>query len=205
MRPSRRFRGTRARPTFRDRKSRARGLVASSLFTSSDESDGSVLVAWVISCLDLKHEAPLLGSLEMVHASSQISYLLIHCHHPSARKDAFQRHQERAEPTHDGETVDCRSRSNKKHQRGKGKQHDGQCKDNLTRQCRDQDWKQEKGERGNAETLQKLTQVFDMLSHYTSPRLKATGHSSSWTDDMGQCPVKGTRAAFFKFTHGKRL
>src|SRR5262249_53454862 len=60
-------------------------------------------------CLDLKRQAPLLGSLQLVHATGQISYLL----HPSTRKDAFQRHQERAEPTHDSETADCRSRSNK--------------------------------------------------------------------------------------------
>src|SRR5262249_29649080 len=112
---------------------------------------------------------PLLGSLQLAHATAQISYLL----HPSTRKDAFQRHQERAEPTHDSETADCRSRSNKKHQRGKGKQAGGQCQSSVARQCCDQDWKKEKGERGNAETLQKLTQVFDMLGHYAIAAARA--------------------------------
>jgi hypothetical protein len=69
--------------------------------------------------------APLLGSLQLVHATGQISYLLIQGHHPSTRNDAVQRHHERAEPTHDRETAGCRSRSNKKHQRGKGKQAGG--------------------------------------------------------------------------------
>ena len=46
---------------------------------------------------------------------------------------------------------------------------DESSQDNVARQCCDQDWKQEKSERGNAETLQKLTEVFDMLSHYTIP------------------------------------
>src|SRR5215813_3184624 len=119
------------------------------------------------ACLELKRQAPLLRSLQLVHATGQISYLSIQCHHPSTRNDAFQRHQERAEPTHDSETAGCRSRSSKKHQRGKGKQAGGQCQSSVARQCCDQDWKQEKGERGNAEILQKLTQVFDMLSHYT--------------------------------------
>jgi hypothetical protein len=96
--------------------------VASSPFASSDESDGSVLGASVTACLDLKRQAPLLGSLQPVHATSQISHLL----HPSTRDDVVQRHQERAEPTHDSETAGCRSESNKKHQRGKGKQADGQ-------------------------------------------------------------------------------
>src|SRR5262249_29505313 len=77
------------------------------------------------------------------------------------------------EPTHDSETADCRSRSNKKHQRGKGKQAGGQCQSSVARQCCDQDWKKEKGERGNAETLQKLTQVFDMLSHYAIAAARA--------------------------------
>src|SRR6516162_7889362 len=121
------------------------------------------------ACLDLKRQPPLLGSLQLVHATRQISYLFIQCHHSCTRKDAFQRHQERAEPTHDSETADCRSRSNKKHQRGKRKQAGGQCQGSVARQCCDQDWKKEKGERGNAETLQKLTQVFDMLSHYAIP------------------------------------
>ena len=49
------------------------------------------------------------------------------------------------------------------------KQAGGQCQGNVARQCCDQDWKQGRGEQGNAETLQKLTQVFDMLSHYTIP------------------------------------
>src|SRR5215471_17954505 len=135
----------------------------------------------------------------MVHASSQISYLLIQCHHPSARNDAFQRHQERAEPTHDGETAGCRSRSNKKHQRGRGKQAGGQYQSNVARQCCDQDWKQEKGERGSAETLQKLTQVFDMLSHYTIPAARrAPRHSILGRTTWGQCPVKATRGGFFR-------
>jgi len=60
------------------------------------------------ACLDLKRQPPLLGSLQTVHATGQISYLFIQCHHPSTHKDAFQRHQERAEPTHDSETADCR-------------------------------------------------------------------------------------------------
>jgi len=135
------------------------------------------------ACLDLKRQPPLLGSLQTVHATGQISYLFIQCHHPSTHKDAFQRHQERAEPTHDSETADCRSRSNKKHQRGKGKQAGGQCQSSVARQCCDQDWKQKKGERGNAETLQKLTQVFDMLSHYTIMRLDAAEHA------RGQRPI----------------
>jgi hypothetical protein len=71
----------------------------------------------------------------------------------------------------------ARPLSDKKHQRGKGKQARGQCQGNVARPCRDQDWKNEKGERGNAETLQKLTQVFDILSHHTIPRLDAAGHS----------------------------
>src|SRR5262252_8225361 len=107
----------------------------------------------------------LLGSLQLVHATGQISYHF----HPSTRTDAFQRHQERAEPTHDSETADCRSRSNKKHQRGKGKQAGGQCQSSVARQCCDQNWKKEKGERGNTEILQKLTQVFDMLIHHSIP------------------------------------
>src|SRR5215472_13929397 len=141
------------------------------------------------ACLDFKRQAPLLGSLQLVHATSQISYLLIQCRHPSTRKDTFQRHQERAEPTHDCETACCRSRSNKKHQRGKGKQAGGQCQDNVARQCCDQDWKQEKGERGNAETLQKLTQVFDMPIHYTILRLDAAEHSI--LDAAGAAPREG--------------
>jgi hypothetical protein len=123
-------------------------------------------VAWVTARLDLKRQAPLLSSLQLVHATGQISYLLIQCHHPSARNDAFQGHQERAEPTHDCEAAGGRSRSNKKHRRGKGKQAGGQCQSSGARQCRDQGWKKEKGERGNAETLQKLTQVFDVLRTY---------------------------------------
>src|SRR5262249_25042610 len=35
----------------------------------------------------------------------QISYLLVQGHHPSTRNDAFQRHQERAEPAHDSEAL----------------------------------------------------------------------------------------------------
>jgi len=154
------------------------------------------------ACLDLKRQAPLLGSLQLVHATRQISYLFIQCHHSCTRKDAFQRHQERAEPTHDSETADCRSRSNKKHQRGKGKQAGGQCQSSVARQCCDQDWKQEKGEWGNAETLQKLAQVFDMLSHYTIPTARRGRTFNSRMDDTGKC-LPG--AAFFKFTHGKRL
>src|SRR5215469_5483079 len=63
------------------------------------------------ACLDLKRQAPLLRSLQLVHATRQISYLFIQCHHPSTRNDAFQRHQESAEPTHDSETVDCATKS----------------------------------------------------------------------------------------------
>ena len=66
------------------------------------------------------------------------------------------RHQERADPTHDSETAGCGSRSNKKHQRAEGKQAGGQYQSNVARQCCNQDWKQENGERGNAKTLQKL-------------------------------------------------
>ena len=169
---------------------RARGLVTSSLFVSSDEGDNSVLVAWVTACLDLKRQAPLLGSLQLVHATGQISYLLIQGRYPSTRNDAFQRHQERAEPTHDCETAGGRSRSNKKHQRGEGKQAGDQYQSNVARQCCDQDWKQENGERGNAETLQELTQVFDMLNHY------AAGHSILGWTTRGQCPVKDTTGGF---------
>jgi hypothetical protein len=61
-------------------------VVASSLFAARDEGDSSVLVAWVTARLDLKRQAPLLGSLQLVHATSQISYLLIQCRHPSTRK-----------------------------------------------------------------------------------------------------------------------
>ena len=50
-------------------------------------------------------------------------------------------------------TAGGRSRSNKKHQRGRGKQAGGQYQRNVARQCCDQDWKQEKGERGSAECL----------------------------------------------------
>ena len=75
------------------------GLVASSFFASSDEGDGSVLVAWVTARLDLKRQSPLLGSLQLAHATGQISYLLIQGHHPT-RNAAFQRQYERAEPTH---------------------------------------------------------------------------------------------------------
>ena len=130
----------------------------------------------VIARLDLKRQAPLLGSLQIVHAAGQISYLL----HPSTRKDAFQRHQERAEPTHDSETAGCRSRRNKKHQRGEGKQAGGQYQSNVARQCCNQDWKQEKGEWGDAKTLQKLTQLFDMLSHYTIPAARRGCLQTLW-------------------------
>jgi hypothetical protein len=119
-------------------------------------------VAWTAR-LDLKDLAPLVGSLQLVR---QISYLLLQCHRPSTRNDAFERHQERAEPTRDCETGGGRSRSNKKHPRGEGKQAGGQDQSTIARQCCDQDWKQEKGERANAETLQKLAQVFE-LNHYT--------------------------------------
>jgi hypothetical protein len=46
------------------------------------------------------------------------------------------------------------------------------------------------GERGNAETLQELTQVFDMLNHY------AAGHSILRWTTRGQCPVKDTTGGF---------
>src|SRR5258708_1983036 len=175
------------------------GLVAESPFASSDEGDGSVLVAWVTAFLDLKHQAPLLGSLQLVHATSQISYLLIQGQHPSTRNDAFQRHQERAEPTHDCETAGCRSRSNKKHQRGKGKQAGGRCQDNVARQCCDQDWKKEKRERGNAETLQKLTHIFDMLSHcYAIPAARRARTFNSWMDDIGAVPREGYQERLFQ-------
>jgi|SRR5215471_4294896 hypothetical protein len=125
----------------------------------------------VTARLDLKDLAPLVGSLQLVR---QISYFLIQCHRLSTRNDAFERHQERAEPTRDCETGGGgRSRSNKGHRRGEGKQDGGQYQSTVARQCCDQDWKQEKqekqekGERANAETLQKLAQVFDMLGHYT--------------------------------------
>src|SRR5215813_13465585 len=119
----------------------------------------------VTASLDLKDLAPLVGSLQLVR---QISYFLIQCHRLSTRNDAFERHQERAEPTRDCETGGGgRSRSNEGHRRGEGKQADGQYQSTVARQCCNQDWKQEKGDRANAETLQKLAQVFDMLSHYT--------------------------------------
>ena len=37
------------------------------------------------ACLDLKRQASLLGSLQLVHATRQISYLFIQCHHASTR------------------------------------------------------------------------------------------------------------------------
>src|SRR5262249_56755050 len=102
-----------------------------------------------------------------------------------------QRHQERTEPTHDSETADCRSRSNKNVNEAKGKQAGGQCQSTVARQCRDQDWKKEKGERGNAETLQKLTQVFDMLSHYSI--LRRDGQDIQFRDGgrARTAPAKG--------------
>jgi hypothetical protein len=63
------------------------------------------------------------------------------------------------------------------------------------RACCDQDWKQEKGERGNAETLQKLTQVFDMLSHYTIPTARRDMTFNSRTDDIRAVPPEGQRMA----------
>jgi hypothetical protein len=44
------------------------------------------------SPLNLKRQAPLFGALQLVHAASQIGYLLIESYHSSTREDAYQRH-----------------------------------------------------------------------------------------------------------------
>src|SRR5262249_16965239 len=90
--------------------------------STPDRGSAQLGSSWAGHTIDRRAErapAPLLGSLQLVHATGQISYLLIQGHHPSIRNDAFQRHHERAEPTRDRQTAGCRSRSNKKHQRGK--------------------------------------------------------------------------------------
>jgi hypothetical protein len=157
-------------------------LVASSSFASSDESDGSVLVACVTACLDLKRQAPLLGSLQLVHATGQISYLL----HPSTRDDAFQRHQERAEPTHDSETAGCRSGSNKKHQRGKGKQAGGQCQSNVARQ----DWKKEK-EKGQRQNFAKIDSSLRYAWPLHDPAARRCRTFNSGMEAAGAAPGEG--------------
>src|SRR6516164_2930073 len=77
------------------------------------------------------------------------------------------------------------------------KQAGGQCQGNVARQCCDQDWKQGRGEQGNAETLQKLTQVFDMLSHYTIPTARRGRTFNSRMDDTGKCPREAYQGRLF--------
>ena len=50
---------------------------------------------------------------------------------------------------------------------------------------------------GNAETLQKLTQVFDMLSHYTIPTARRGRTFNSRMDDTGKCPREAYQGQLF--------
>ena len=55
--------------------------------------------------LNLKRQAPLLGVLQLVHATGQISYPIVQGHYSPTRNDAFQGHHERPERTQNSETA----------------------------------------------------------------------------------------------------